>query len=113
MLLASGIQQSYSVIYIYIHSFSDFFSHIDYYRTLMEFPVLYSRSLLVIHFIYILVHRLGFPGGSVVKILPADAGDTRDVVSIPRLGEIPWKRKWQPPPVFLPGKSHGPRSLAG
>ena len=28
-------------------------------------------------------------------------------------GKIPWSRKWQPPPVFLPGKSHGQRSLAG
>ena len=27
--------------------------------------------------------------------------------------EIPWKRKWQPIPVFLPGKSHGERSLVG
>jgi len=24
----------------------------------------------------------------------------------------PWKRKWQPTPVFLPGKSHGQRNLA-
>ena len=28
-------------------------------------------------------------------------------------GKIPWRRKWQPTPVFLPGKSHGWRSLAG
>ena len=26
---------------------------------------------------------------------------------------ISWRRKWQPTPVFLPGKSHGQRSLAG
>ena len=26
---------------------------------------------------------------------------------------IPWRRKWQPTPVFLPGESHGQRSLAG
>ena len=25
----------------------------------------------------------------------------------------PWRRKWQPTPVFLPGKSHRQRSLAG
>ena len=29
------------------------------------------------------------------------------------IGKIPWSRKWQPTPVFLPGKSHGQRSLAG
>ena len=27
--------------------------------------------------------------------------------------EDPWRRKWQPTAVFLPGKSHGQRSLAG
>ena len=31
----------------------------------------------------------------------------------PWVGKIPWRRKWQPPPVFLSGKSHGQRSLAG
>ena len=29
----------------------------------------------------------------------------------PWVRKIPWRRKWQPTPVFLPGKSHGQRSL--
>ena len=29
------------------------------------------------------------------------------------VGKIPWRRAWQPTPVFLPGGSHGQRSLAG
>jgi len=29
------------------------------------------------------------------------------------VGKIPWRRKWQPTPVFLPGKSDGQRSLMG
>ena len=29
----------------------------------------------------------------------------------PLVGKILWRRKWQPTPVFLPGKSHGQRSL--
>ena len=29
------------------------------------------------------------------------------------VGKIPWKRKWQPTPVFLPGKFHGQRGLVG
>ena len=29
----------------------------------------------------------------------------------PWVGKIPWRRKWQPTPVFLPGKSHGRKSL--
>ena len=40
----------------------------------------------------------------VLKNLPADA---------PWVGTIPWRRAWQPTPVFLPGESHGQRSLAG
>ena len=31
----------------------------------------------------------------------------------PWLGKILWRRKWHPTPVFLPGESHGQRSLAG
>ena len=31
----------------------------------------------------------------------------------PWVGKIPWRRKWQPTPVFLPGKSHGQRRLTG
>ena len=29
------------------------------------------------------------------------------------VGKIPWRREWQPTPVFLPGESHGQRSLVG
>ena len=31
----------------------------------------------------------------------------------PWVGKVPWRKKWQPTPVFLPGKSHGQRSLTG
>ena len=31
----------------------------------------------------------------------------------PWVGKIPWRREWQPTLVFLPGKSHGQRSLVG
>ena len=49
----------------------------------------------------------------VVKNSPANAGDLRDVSSIPGLGRFPWKRTWQPTPVFLPGEFHGQRSPGG
>ena len=42
-----------------------------------------------------------------------NAGDIKDIGSIPELGSSPWRRKWKPTPVFLPGKSHGKRSLEG
>ena len=53
------------------------------------------------------------PGGTAVKNLPANAEDTRDAGSVPGLGRFPWRRKWQPTPVFLPGQFHGQRNLAG
>ena len=31
----------------------------------------------------------------------------------PWVGKFPWRMKWQPTPVFLPGQAHGQRSLAG
>ena len=40
----------------------------------------------------------------VVKRQPTSEG-ARDVGSIPRSGRFPWSRKWQPTPVFLPGKA--------
>ena len=52
---------------------------------------------------------MGFPGSSVVKNLPAGAGD---MTLIPGLGRFPQRRKWQPTPVFLQVKSHGQKSLA-
>ena len=42
-----------------------------------------------------------------------NAGDARDVGSIPGSGKSPGEGNWQHFPVFLPGKFHGQRSLAG
>ena len=51
----------------------------------------------------------GFPDGSVLRIhLPS-----RRHGFDPWLEKTPWRRKWQPTPVFLPGKSHGQRRLVG
>ena len=52
----------------------------------------------------------GFPCGSVVRNLPA-VQETGGFY--PWVKEIPWKKKWQPTPVLLPGESHGQRSLVG
>ena len=61
--------------------------------------------------LYTLLHtKWGFPGGSVVKNLPANAGHAG---SIPGLGRFPWRRKWQPTLGVLPGNSHVQRILGG
>ena len=49
-------------------------------------------------------------GGSDNKESACNAGD---MGSIPGSGKIPWRKKWQPTPVFLTGKCHGQRSLMG
>ena len=49
----------------------------------------------------------------VVKNLPANAGDIRTHGFNPWVGKILWRRAWQPTLVFLPGESHGQRSLVG
>ena len=52
----------------------------------------------------------GFPGGSVVKNPPVNAGDAG---FHPWVAKTPRRRKWQPTPVFLPGATLGQRSLEG
>ena len=42
-----------------------------------------------------------------------NAGDTGRYEFNPGVRKIPWRRAWQPTPIFLPGESHGQRSLVG
>ena len=48
-----------------------------------------------------------------VKNSPANAGESRDAALIPESGRSPGEGTGKNTPVFLPGKSHGQRSLAG
>ena len=48
----------------------------------------------------------------VIKNPPANAGNVRRGFD-PWVRNIPWRTAWQPTPVFLPGESHGLRSLEG
>ena len=47
----------------------------------------------------------------VVQNPPDNAGDFKRSGFDPWVGNIPWRRAWKPTPVFLPGESHGQRSL--
>ena len=53
---------------------------------------------------------MGFPGGTSGK---EPTYQSRRPRFNPWVGKIPWRRAWQPTPVFLPGESHGQRSLVG
>ena len=56
------------------------------------------------------MHFQGFPGGSDSK---EPTCQYRRPSFDPWVGKMPWRRKWQPTPVFWPGESHGQTSLAG
>ena len=47
--------------------------------------------------------------GTVVKNLPASARKHRRCGLDSWVGKMPWRSKWQPTPVFLPGKLQGQR----
>ena len=92
--------------------FFGFPPHLGQHRALSRVPQLYSRFPLVIHFVHSIDSGWSFPGAAVVKNSPP-LQEMQEVWSSPWVGMISWIRKWQPTPVFLPGKRHGQRSLAG
>ena len=64
--------------------------------------------------IYLSLYRiLGFPGGTSGKESACQCRKCNRLVSFPRSGRPPWRRTRLLTPVFLPGESHGQRSLAG
>ena len=60
------------------------------------------------------LNKLGFPGGTSCKEPTCQCRrHLREAGSIPGSERFPWRRKWQPTAVLLPGESHEQRSLAG
>ena len=60
--------------------------------------------------IFTFLTQCGLPWWLSGKDLPANVGDAGSTHWVEK---ISWRKKWQPTPVFLPGKSHRQRSLAG
>ena len=56
---------------------------------------------------------LGFPGSTSGKGPACQCRRSKRYEFDPWVGKVPWRRAWQPTPVFLPGESHGQRSLVG
>ena len=54
-----------------------------------------------------------FPDGSVIKESTSQCRRHRKWEFSPWVRKIPWRRKWQPAPILLPGKSHGQRCVVG
>ena len=60
-----------------------------------------------------LSHLIGFPGRASGKESACQCRRHKRLRFDPWVRKIPWKRAQQPTPVFLPGESHGQRSLVG
>ena len=59
------------------------------------------------------VYLVSFPGGASGKEPARQYRRYKRHRFDPWVGKIPWRRKWQPIPVFLLGESHGQRRLVG
>ena len=60
-----------------------------------------------------LLGHLVFWGASLVAQMVKNLPAMQETRFDPWVGKIPGRRAWQPTPVFLPGESHGQKSLAG
>ena len=58
-------------------------------------------------------HFTSFPGGTSGKEPSCQCRRHKRRGFNPWVAKIPWRRAWQPTPVFFPGESHGQRSLVG
>ena len=65
----------------------------------IQYQLNYKKSLRILEW-------LAYPFSS-------ESSQPRNWSGVPWVGKIPWRRKWQPTPVFLPGKFHGQWSLVG
>ena len=63
--------------------------------------------------IYTHTHTWGFPGGASCKEPNCQCRRSKRCGFDPWVGKTPWRRAWQPTPVFLPGESQGQRGPAG
>ena len=63
--------------------------------------------------IIIIYEVIGLPRWLSGEESACNAGDAKTLRFDPWVGKIPWNRKWQPTPVFLPGESRGQKSLVG
>ena len=78
------------------HNYANFSNKLDFLFSL--FPVQYHLTC-----------SMDFPGGSDSRVCLQCGTPGFN----PWVGKISWRRKWQPTPVFMPGKSHAQRSLVG
>ena len=80
--------------------------------TIRRLPLLFL-ALLLTNSPLLSMHLLGFPGGASEKEPVCQYRRHKRRRFGPQVRNIPWRRAWHPTPVYLPGESHGQRSLVG
>ena len=107
VVLVSGVQQVESVMHIHIYSLR-FVSDIGHYKVVSRVPCA-IQEVLISYLFYI----WGFPGGTSGKEPACQCSRPKRLEFYPWVGRIPWRRAWQPIPMFLVGASHGQTVLVG
>ena len=79
----------------------------------LSFIFLQDLHIYKIKFAFFLLIYHSFPGGASGKEPTCQCRRQKRCRFNSWVGKIPWRRKWQPTPVFLPEKSDGQRSLVG
>ena len=85
----------------------------DGHRPLHHFGCIEGQLSLPTSILFPSVYLWVFPGGANGKDATCQRRRHKRRGFDPWVGKIPWSRKWQSTPVFLPGKSHGQRNLVG
>ena len=99
-------------------------TYVSLYISFISNPILYEelnglspQSLQILKYYGSFLHSIrdsmGSPGSTSGKESACQCRRHKGRGLDPWVGKIPWRRKWQTTPVFLPGKLHGQRSLAG
>ena len=82
-------------------------------RILDSKEIIRCRSRLLVNVLILTLFIIGNSWASLVAQLVKNLPSMWETGFDPCVRKIPWRRKWQPTPVFLPGESHGWRSLVG
>ena len=89
------------------------FLSLQHFLFIPYFPAYSSSFSLILFFFKSMISLQGFPRWLSGKESAWQCRRCRRRGFNPWIRKIPWSKKWQPAPVFLPGKFHGQRSLVG
>ena len=78
----------------------------------IHYPLSYQKSSYMYACMYVYIMKV-FTAGSSGKESACQYRRFKRLRINPWVRKIPWRRAWQPTPVFLPGESHGQRNLMG